>query len=136
MQDIALLNAIGTKMDYLNQRQRVLAQNVANADTPGYKPRDLQEVDFGSLFKTLERKNSKRLAPMETDSMHMNKFGLKGGSGEIRSQKITYENSPAGNAVVLEEQLFKTSENLMDYTMMTNLYQKQMGFFRIALGKE
>ena len=41
-QDIALFKAIGAKLDYLSQRHKVIAENIANADTPGYRPRDLE----------------------------------------------------------------------------------------------
>ena len=50
-QEIGLLKAIGAKLDYLGQRHKVIAENIANADTPGYKPKDLTPVDFGSVLK-------------------------------------------------------------------------------------
>jgi flagellar basal-body rod protein FlgB len=37
---------ISRRMDWLSQRQTVLSQNVANADTPNYQPRDLKTLDF------------------------------------------------------------------------------------------
>ena len=38
---IPLFGLLKGKLGYLNQRQRLIAQNVANADTPGYAPTDL-----------------------------------------------------------------------------------------------
>lgn len=136
MQDIALFDALHSKMDYLNKRQRVIAQNVANADTPDYKPKDLSPVDFSSFLKGLERRTSaNKLLISQTSSGHMNKYSNLQVDERARKQEETYEVTPTGNAVVLEEQLLKASENTMDYTMMTNLYQKNMNLFRIAIGK-
>ena len=39
---IPVMDAIVKKMNWLNRRQRVIAENVANADTPGYLARDLK----------------------------------------------------------------------------------------------
>ena len=41
--DIPLFAMLKSKLSYTTQRQQVIAQNVANADTPGFAPRDLEE---------------------------------------------------------------------------------------------
>ena len=50
-------------------------------------------------------------------------------------QKMTYEVTPSGNAVVLEEQMIKANENTMDFNLLTNLMRKQSGMIRTALGR-
>jgi flagellar basal-body rod protein FlgB len=60
--------------------------------------------------------------------------------GEIETakdakQKITYEVAPAGNAVIIEEQMVKANETNMEYTLLTNLMRKQSGMIRTALGR-
>jgi flagellar basal-body rod protein FlgB len=131
IQDIGLFQGLSAKMDYLNQRQSILSQNVANADTPGYRPKDLEKVDFGAMMKNLTGDESVKVAV--TDEMHM-----PNPKAEIdprsKKQKHTYEVAPAGNAVVMEEQLFQSSKNGMDYGLMLNIYQKQVGMLRTALG--
>ena len=47
--DIPALTALRTRMQWHQERQRVLAENIANSDTPNFKPRDLVEPDFRSL---------------------------------------------------------------------------------------
>src|ERR1700733_12215607 len=47
----SLIDIIVQKMAYLNQRQSVLAENVANVDTPGYKARDLAPLTFDGAMK-------------------------------------------------------------------------------------
>ena len=51
MPDVPLLSMLKSRMSWLEARQNVLSQNVANADTPGYAARDLKPMDFESLVK-------------------------------------------------------------------------------------
>lgn len=133
IQDIGLFNALGAKMDYLNQRQTVISQNIANSDTPGYRPKDLVETDFGKLIHKNEKNGVKPVHIAVTSPQHMTP-----GNGELnvdaRKQKETYEVAPVGNAVIMEEQMINAGRNVMDYNLMLNVYQKQVGMFRIALG--
>ena len=132
-QNLALFQALGAKMDYLNQRQRIIAQNVSNADTPNYKPKDLVPVDFSEVLSNVDNTGKKTVHVKETDAQHISP------SGDIRDpkarkQKETYEVAPAGNAVIVEEQLFNATQNMMDYNLMTSLYQKNVGMLKTALG--
>lgn len=132
--NIALLRAMTAKMGYLDQRQKVLSQNIANADTPGYQPHDLTKVDFSGLLKDVAGGRQIALSPVATNAAHMT------GAGDIddpknREQKVTYEVAPAGNAVILEEQMVSSAQNTMDYNLMTTLYQKNINMIRTALGR-
>ncbi|MFK7840432.1 MAG: flagellar basal body rod protein FlgB [Bdellovibrionales bacterium] len=136
-ENLALFKAIGAKMDFLNQRQRVIAQNVSNADTPNYRPQDIQETDFTKVLKHITQ--SKDGAPSvfleTTNAGHMptpNDTNVE----DPRKQKETYEVAPVGNSVIMEEQLLKAGRTVMDYNMMTNLLQKQTGMIRTALGRQ
>lgn len=129
---IGILNAISAKIDYLSHRQEIVAQNIANADTPNYKPRDLTDVDFGALIGKGAFGDKLRLTT--TQGTHMLPGGIKPGQLSEKDQKTTYEVAPAGNAVVLEEQLLKAGATKMDYDLMLNLYQKNNNMLRIALG--
>lgn len=136
--DIALFKAIGSKMDFLNQRQRIIAQNVSNSDTPGYRPKDLVPVDFDRVLKDVKNTNSNSVQQV---NLQGTRSGHIGGAGEIddpksRKQKETYEVAPAGNSVIMEEQLIKAGETVMDYNLMTNLYQKNVGMIRTAIGRQ
>ena len=131
-QNIGLMKAIGAKMDYLDQRQRVLSQNIANADTPNYRPHDLTAVDFGTVLKNVT--NSANVRPETTNAMHMPSPG-KIADPDNREQKVVYEVAPAENAVIMEEQMIKASQNMMDYNLMTSLYQKNVNMLRTALGR-
>lgn len=119
-------------MNYLEKRQSVIAQNIANADTPDYRPRDLTKVDFGSVLKDVTKTDRVRM--VSTNPAHMPPPGQIETSKEGK-QKLTYEVAPAGNAVIMEEQMIKANETNMEYTLLTNLMRKQSGMIRTALGK-
>ncbi len=132
IQNIGLFQALGAKMDYLNQRQSVIAQNVSNADTPGYRPKDLEKVDFSTMLKAQSGKKSVSVAT--TDDGHLPN-AMNSVDPKARKQRHTYEVAPAGNAVIMEEQLINAGKNTMDYNLMLNVYQKQVGMMRMALGR-
>ena len=46
MNDLPILSALRTKMQWHQERQRVLAENISNSDTPNFRPRDLVEPKF------------------------------------------------------------------------------------------
>lgn len=134
-QDITLFKAISAKMGYLDARQKVLANNVANADTPDYRAKDLTKVDFGALLKDITSGERMNVHLETTKKGHMpdpNNID----DGEVKKRRTTYEVAPAGNAVILEEEIIKANQNTMDYNMMTNLYSKHISMMRTALGRQ
>lgn len=133
IQDIGLMQAIGAKMDYLNQRQTLIAQNVANADTPGYRPKDLVDVNFADMLREQTRPSVETVPVQATNVSHITS-GSETGTANARKTREPYEVAPAGNSVIIEEQLVNAGQNAMDYNLMLNLMQKQVGMFRTALG--
>lgn len=132
IKNIALFQAMGAKMNYLNTRQGVISQNIANSDTPEYRPRDLNEVDFGAVLKEVTGSNKVRME--KTAPGHIAPGGNID-SPQNRKMRMTYEVAPADNAVIIEEQMIKASQTTMDYNLMTNLMRKNIGMIQTALGK-
>ncbi len=130
--NIPLLQAMGAKMSYLDTRQGVIAQNVANADTPNYRARELTDVDFGALVKDMV--GTSKVHVEKTDPKHMTLNGPPENPRETK-REITYEVAPAGNAVIIEEQMVKATETSMDYSLLTNLMRKNVTMIRTALGR-
>lgn len=125
-----LFKMLGTRMRWLNERQRVLAQNVANADTPGYRAMDLREPDFRGMLR--DARGDLRMAA--TGSGHM-AAGKRSSAGfRVDEVRDDYEATPNGNAVVLEEEMMKVTETAADYQMMTNLYKKHVQLIKTAIG--
>ena len=126
---IKLFSMMQTKMSYLSERQDVLAENIANVDTPGYQPKDLKELEF----KDMVRVEAHRLQMRATDPSHQQP---KEHAQEFRNEKQrhTYEISPMKNRVVVEEQMMKVAETKLQYDMTTNLYKKVANMFKTAIG--
>ena len=133
--DAPLFRLLSARMGWLSQRQSILTQNIANADTPDYRPMDLKESDFVRLAKGFTGRPT-RIALARTDVAHVTgrpgaRIGLDG-----EEQRKPYEVAPAGNAVVLEEQAQKAAGTALDYQLATNIYRKYVGMVRIALGAQ
>ena len=134
-ENIALFQALGAKMDFLNQRQRVIAQNIANTDTPGYRPKDMKPVDFSSVLKNVANAGGQNIHLGATKAGHMSaQSDVRVGDSD--KQKRTYEVAPSGNAVIMEEQLLNSGQTMADYTLMTSLLRKNMGLINTALGRQ
>ena len=127
---LPLFSMISQRMNWLGERQKVLAQNVANADTPDYAPRDLKEVDFRKMVSG----TSSRLQPAATDEKHIAGTNAGGVKASLTKPK-PIETTASGNSVSLETELMKIADTGMDYQLVTNLYRKQLGLFRTVLGR-
>jgi len=124
-----IFSLLGKRMDWLGQRQKVLAQNIANADTPDYVPHDLKPQEFRRM---VERNFAPSLKPVATQGGHIQTSSLKADNRGVED-KNPYEIAPSGNAVVVEEQLVKVTQTQNDYNAITNLYKKQVAMFKMAL---
>jgi flagellar basal-body rod protein FlgB len=111
------------KFTWLDARQKQLSENIANADTPNYKPRDIQSFD--SMLHQME------VAPTLTSPMHLAAYRTQiAGSSTLRS-----ETAPDGNAVSLEKEMTKVSQDETQQQLVGNLWKTYMGMFMTALGK-
>lgn len=129
--DLGLFKLISRRIDWLASRQEVLARNIANADTPGYRPLDLRPFsDY------LARSAGGALAPDATHAAHIRPMAAASprASGSERIRDV-YEASPTGNEVILEQQLVRVSETAMQHQLALNLYRKHAGMIRTAIGR-
>ena len=118
------------RMNWLNQRQGVIAQNVANADTPRYLSRDLKAFDFKEVIRQNQPK-SEQVNLMVTKPSHIT--GSRGqGSSSFKEENVRrpYETAPDGNQVILEEQMIKMNETVTNHNLITRIYRKQLSMFR------
>jgi flagellar basal-body rod protein FlgB len=121
-----------TRMHWHQERQRLLAENVANADTPKFKPRDLAEPDFG---RASANGATDQIVLAQTNAAHVQMSAGGNPSGFKIDRKNPYEIRPAGNAVDLEDQMMKVAANQMDYQTVSSLYTRSLGLIKTALGK-
>jgi flagellar basal-body rod protein FlgB len=131
----SLFQLMSARMAWLGQRQVVLGQNLANADTPDYRPRDLSETGFASLASGIRGRPS-RIPIATTDLLHVEGAPAVRLALDGRPVDSEYETAPAGNGVILEEQMAKATQTALDYQLTSNLYRKYLGMVRIALGTE
>lgn len=131
---IGLFRGIMAKMNWLDQNQQVIAQNVANSDTPGFRPKSLKEADFDSyLGASLGRGATAPVKLLATDGEHFGAVQRGYNSPGIGKQKTIYEASPDDNGVVIEEQLFRANKNSMEYQIASDLYRRSTGMMRAVL---
>jgi flagellar basal-body rod protein FlgB len=110
------------RLAYIDQRQRILAQNIANADTPGYKARDLSPFD-----KLL---HERPVTPAQTNALHL--AGTSNASLQIQAAQ---ERAPDGNAVNIEDELTKVADDETSSAMVGNLWKTTMSMYLTALGR-
>jgi flagellar basal-body rod protein FlgB len=125
LNSVPILDMLRRRMEWLTQRQSVLADNIANADTPEFTGKDVSPMSFENEL---------------TAATHMrvtNVHHLVGASGPASSATIIdapdSEASPNGNSVVLEDQMIKVSDTQFDYAASVNLYKKALGLIRMAV---
>lgn len=127
--DLPIFSMLRSRMNWHQERQRLLAENVANADTPGFRPRDLAPLDFGRQLQQA----SGQLQLALTSPTHLS--SPTGTSAFATDRPGKYDVRPAGNAVNLEDEMMKVAANQMDHQAAISLYSRSMGLFRTALGK-
>ncbi len=125
---VPLMGMIKRKMEWLGARQEVLAQNVAHADTPGYRTRDLERPDF----RTVMAGENDALAMRRSSGRHIQAAPV---SVALRNEKVAgWETVPDGNSVSVEEQMMKVTETVGEYRLATNIYSKSVNLLRTAIG--
>lgn len=121
---VDLFELADRRLQWLGARQGVLAANVANADTPGWKARDLPAFADVLSASTAGR-------PARTNPMHL-AGATTGMDGATAAQG---EHAPDGNQVSLDRQLEKIAQTDSDHEAVTAIYHKYIGMFRLALGR-
>ncbi len=128
--NLPVFSLANEKMRFASQRQALLAQNIANADTPGYKTQDLKTPDFGAMLSG----RMHAVAPSKTNPMHLSAAGGAGQPFKQITRPHTAETHPNGNTVSLDEEMKNMSLNQSDYQSTTAIYQKTVSMFKMALG--
>jgi flagellar basal-body rod protein FlgB len=128
---IALLSALTAKLRWTQQRQALLAQNVANANTPNYRGQELQPFSFGDTLANLP------LDPGTSTGDDPLAIPVSGADPAVADphQQLSFEVTPEGNGVTLEDEMMKVTANQLDYQAATSLYSKSLGLIKIALGQ-
>jgi flagellar basal-body rod protein FlgB len=109
------------RLAWIGQRQSILAQNIANANTPGYAARDIKPFSE-VLAAQADRADSTSFTPVSSDAASSFDPTASGRSLD-------------GNGVALDEQLEKVAETDTAHQLATNLYKKYVSLFKTAIGR-
>ncbi len=127
--DLPILSMLRSRMEWAQARQRVLAENVANSDTPGFRPQDLTQPKFEAPGRAAPP-HLANVALVRTETGHLAGFGDGAQAGNNN-----YKLRTSGKAVNLEEEMMKVAGNQMDYQVATALYTRSLNLLKTALGK-
>lgn len=122
---ISLFDLAESRLAWADRRQAVLAQNVANADTPGWRPRDV--APFATVLA-----DAADIGLARTDAGHL--------AGTVDPDLLAGPaarptgTEPDGNAVSLDQQLTKVADTETTQSLVTAIYTTYLGLFRTALG--
>jgi flagellar basal-body rod protein FlgB len=128
LSDIPIFSMLRTRMQWHQERQRVLADNVANSDTPDFRPRDLVEPRFDLAMAA-----APTIMLARTEPGHQ--IGAEDGTSFARTTS-GFQIRPAGNAVSLEDEMMKIADNQMNFQTVSELYSKGLGLIKLAVGKK
>ena len=124
--DLPLFSMLRSRMQWHQERQRLLAENVANSDTPNFRPRDLTPLQFDRASPVLSQVSLER-----TEAHH-----IASTEGAARSARFgNYDIRQSGASVNLEDEMIKVAANQMDYQAATTLYTRSLALIKTAIGK-
>lgn len=125
--DVPILSMLRERMQWQQVRQEVLAENVANADTPDYQAKDLAPLDFSHELTTaslaLDRTNPLHIAPASSDA----------DGAAFPTNDAGFEIRPRGNSVDHESEMMTMAANQMDYEAATELYTHSLELIKLAV---
>lgn len=135
---IPLFSLLQNKLGYLSERQRLIAQNVANSSTPAFTPKDLKPFNEQPGLKSgPSAKPIAAIGTLMTDPAHLAPHASAGADPKAKSYVSVSapdsETTLDGNQVVLEEQMLKMSEARNDYDAAVGFYQKAVAMLHLAV---
>ena len=128
MFDLSILKLSGALAQHSSARHTLVAENVANADTPGYLARDLDK--FSSAYDG-------SLRPVQTAVTRPGHFGTSEArvGFAIRELSAFGSEQPNGNTVTLEDQMVRSAEARHSHELAMGIYSKSLEILRMSLGR-
>ena len=115
-------------LDGLSTRQRVINNNIANINTPGFKA---SEVSFaGQLAQAMD--DSSTLKLKSTDPGHLGESEDSTVSAQISTQTGTTQRLD-GNNVDLEKEMVSLSETVLQYQTVSRLVSRRLAMTRTVI---
>lgn len=131
VEGLSIFSVLKSAMSWRQARQKLLADNVANANTVGYRARDLAPLDFRRSMA------APVAAPLQvTDPAHLSAGKANADATFAEADADGFETTPDGNGVTLEEQMMRLGQNQIDYELAIALYTKSLGLIKTAIGRK
>ena len=108
------------------QRQKLVARNVANADTPGYRARDL--TDFTATYRRSEPMGMRATRPAHVAAGEW-------GGGQGRPFDTEGEPAPNGNTVSIEDEMVRMADAKREFDLSLAITKSSLGLIRTSLGR-
>lgn len=125
-QSLDLFQTAGAMARHAGARQAVVARNIANADTPGFRAQSI--ASFKDSYRAAQA------TPMRaTRAGHLT--GDMGGASATRTQVATGTPSPNGNTVSLEDELLNSVAVGREHNRALTVYRHTMTVLRSSLGR-
>ena len=131
LDSLPVFASLRSALSFHSQRAQTLAVNVANAETPGFTPRDIAGGDVGRALASRNTPNN-AVTLARTSALHLAPRTAAAASFAV-AESPDSETTLDGNSVVLEEQMARVAETRMAYEASISLYQKTLGLLRMAV---
>lgn len=125
-----LFAMLSQRLNWLTARQKVLAENIANVDTPAYQSRDLKKLSFEQMVNG----QSASLPMAQTNIKDISTSMAPGIQSNDVVKDKPIETTLSGNSVTLDSELMKLQQTAQDHTLALNLYHDQLQMFRTVIG--
>lgn len=129
---LTVMDMATSQMNWLAQRTEVVSENIANADTPGYTPKDVQPLDFKGMITSSTGVNGPDVPQVTMVATNPRDIVPPQGSPVVTQSRV-YQASPDGNAVGADEQSKKLGDIKISYQAAASLYAKQVSLLKLAI---
>ena len=126
--DLKIFHVARALAQHSGQRQAIIAQNVANSDTPGYKARDM--ASFHETLADISLATSSELKATRASHLNFTKSHPR-----IAPQLERGLQEPSGNSVSIEEEMMKAAEVTKKHSRALTIYQSSLRILRTSLGR-
>lgn len=134
IEGIRLFQVASARMQYLAERQSVIARNIANADTPNYVARDLKPFDTVLARQGTALNSSGKLPLLQTSAAHL-VGSATAPAASASSASVGDGEKLDGNRVSLEEQMVKSADNTNAFALVSAAYAKSVSIMKMGIDK-
>lgn len=123
---LSIFQMAGGLAEHASARQEVIAKNIANADTPEYRAKDIasfeETYDGGGFNAPMKQTRASHVLEPSEHSARMDVLDVAGPS------------SPNGNTVTLETEMLKATEVRHQHDIAMTVYKSSMNILRTSIG--